>query len=199
MPLADPAAAPARLANRLLAGQGWARKKLLPFAGRSFSLDVGPLHAGWSINEAGLLDVHPAAAAAHLTLTLSPWAVPAFLANPTRWNEFMREEGDAELGGVLKELAQTLPWFVEETFAARLGPIAGQRAADAGRRMLAFPEYAAQRLTESVVSYGRDEAQLLARGDEMRRFAVSVQEIVARVDALALRIEVIATRAEPNR
>ena len=67
-----------------------------------------------------------------------------------------REEGDAELGGALKDLARTLPWFVEETFAKALGPVVGQRVADAGRRLLAFPEYAAQRVAESV-------AQLRAR------------------------------------
>ena len=35
------------------------------------------------------------------------------------------EDGDAELGGALKELARTLPWFVEAALARALGPIGG--------------------------------------------------------------------------
>ena len=101
---------------------------------------------------------------------LPPLSVPTFLANPARWNEFVREEGDAELGGALKELARTLPWFVEAALAKALGPLVGQRVADAGRRLLAFPEYAAQRVTEGVTSYARDEAGLLARSAQMRQF-----------------------------
>lgn len=196
----DPAAGSARVANRVLAGQSWARDKLSPFAGRAFSLRVGPLQAGWRIDDGGLLDPAPVSAPVNLALTLSPWSVPAFLANPTRWNEFVQEEGDAGLGGALKELAQTLPWFVEEMFAARLGPLAGQRVADTGRRLLAFPEYAAQRVTESVVSYGRDEAQVLARGDDIRQFTADVRAAAEGVDSLAARVEALVARQQvaPN-
>ena len=196
--MAESRAEPARLANRLLADQAWAREKLAPFAGRSFSLRVGPLRAGSRINDGGLLEAIPVTEATDLALSLSPWSVPAFLANPSRWNEFVQEEGDVALGGVLKELAQTLPWFIEETFAARLGPVAGQRVADAGRRLLAFPEYAANRVTESLVSYGRDEALVLARADDMRRFTVAVQGIAERVDALSSRIDSIENTAVAN-
>ena len=135
----------------------------------------------------GAFEDAPPDAPPDLELALSPLTVPAFLANPARWNEFVRETGDADLGGVLKDLAQTLPWFVEAALARALGPMAGQRAADAGRRLLGFPEYAAERMTESVVSYARDEAELLARGDAMRRLAEGVENATARVDALEAR------------
>ena len=74
-----------------------------------------------------------------LKLTLSPLAVPSFLADPTRWDEFVAVDGDAALAATLKGLAETLPWFVERAFAEALGPIVGQRVADAGRRLLALP------------------------------------------------------------
>src|SRR5207247_2400862 len=82
-----------------------------------------------------------------------PLTFPALLADPRHWSEYVREDGDVALGGALKELAQTLPWFVEQAFARALGPIAGQRVADVGRRLLGFPEYAAERVTESVARY----------------------------------------------
>ena len=139
-------------------------------AGRVFSLAVGPLSATWSISDDGTLAPAASGAAPDLKLTLSPLSVPSFLADPARWNEFVREEGDAELGGVLKELARTMPWFVEETFAKRARPDrwASAPPTPAGG-CSRFPEYAAQRLAESAGSYARDEAGLLARGVDARR------------------------------
>lgn len=190
----DAGEATARLANRLLQDQDWARGRLTPFAGRVIAWSVGPVRATMRVDADGGFEDAPADAAPDLALALSPLAVPAFLANPARWNEFVRETGDADLGGVLKDLAQTLPWFVEAALARALGPMAGQRAADTGRRLLGFPEYAAERMTESVVSYARDEAELLARGDAMRRFAEGIEHATARVDALEARIDALAAR-----
>lgn len=195
----DPREAPARLANRMLADQDWAREKLAPYAGRVFTLAVGPVRAAWSVQEGGTLAVAPADAAPALDLALSPWSVPSFLADPTRWSEFIRETGDPEFGGALKDLARTLPWFVEEIFARTMGPVVGQRAADTGRKLLAFPEYAAQRLAESVGTYARDESGLLARGADLRQFRDDVAAVAARIDALADRIEALAPRVRPIR
>ncbi len=199
MKLPDPREAPARLANRMLANQDWARERLAPFAGRVFTLAVGPLSAGWLVQDGGTLARAAGDAAADLALVVSPFSVPSLLADPARWNEYVVESGDAELGGVLKDLARTLPWFVEETFAKALGPIVGQRVADAGRRLLAFPEYAAQRATESVGSYARDEAGLLARGADFRTLRDDTTDAAARIDALAERIEALAPRVRPIR
>src|SRR5258705_37720 len=101
------------MANRILAQESWAREKLVAFAGRVFTLAVGPIAARFLITGDGMLEMAAPSLPAALDLKLSPLSVPSFLANPSRWNEFVREEGDAELGGALKELARTLPWFVE--------------------------------------------------------------------------------------
>ena len=189
MALADAAA------NRLLEREPWARARLAPFAGRSFVLRVGPAVAGFRIDEHGLLETAPLAGATpDLALALSPFNVPAFLADPKRWNEFVTEEGDVELGGALKELARTLPWFVERLFSRSLGPIVGQRVADAGRRLLGFPEYAATRVAANVGSYARDEAQVLAHPADLRALADETALLAARIDALDARVESLAQR-----
>lgn len=194
----DPAQAPAGIANRVLASEAWARDKLAPMTGRVFSLAVGPFSGRWRIED-GRVAVAPPDAAVDLHLRMSPFSVPAFLADPSRWNEFVREEGDAELGGVLKDLARTLPWFVEETFGKALGPVVGQRVADAGRRLLAFPEYAADRLAHSAGSYVRDEAGLLATGREFREWQQGIEDVKTRVDALEARVDALAPRVRPIR
>lgn len=187
----DPAAGPATLANRALAGQDWAREKLAPFAGRTFALRVGALAGTWTVGDDSSFTSAAAGVPVDLTLTLSPLSLPAFLADPSRWNEYVREEGDVAFGGALKELARTLPWFVEEGFAKAFGPVAGQRMAEAGRHLLAFPEYAAHRLGDSAGSYARDETRLMVRGSEARALRDDIAAVEARVDALAARVDAL--------
>jgi len=195
MPWPDPGEVPRYLANRLLGEHEWARAKLAPFSSRVIAVDVGPLNARWTVAEDGTLASATADTSADLQLTISPLSVPALLAEPSRWNQLVVETGDAQLGGVLKELAQTAPWLVEELLADALGPIVGQRAANLGRDLLKFPGYASERLTESAVSYARDEARLLARADDMRRFTATVEDVAARVDAITARVAALAARA----
>lgn len=181
--------------NRLIAHEPWVRQRLAAHAGSAFMVRVGPATSGFRIDDHGLLESAPLAGATpDLVLALSPLNVPAFLADPGRWNEFVSEEGDVQLGGTLKELAQTLPWFVEKVCAQSFGPIAGQRIADAGRRMLGIPEYAAARIAANVGSYGRDEVQVLAHPADMRTLMDETAALASRIDALDARVAVLADR-----
>ena len=194
-----PASIGSDLANRMLERETWARDKLAAHAGHVFTVTVGPATGAFRITDTGSFEsAPPAGVTPDLRISVSPLNLPAFLANPRQWSEYVREDGDVALGGALKELAQTLPWFVEQAFARALGPIAGQRVADVGRRLLGFPEYAAERVTESVARYARDEARLLAHGDELRRFTDETRDVAARVDALAARVTALSDRARPS-
>jgi len=187
----------AAVANHLLSRETWARERLAAHAARTFMIVVGPFATMLAIEPTGMLA--PAASGTDgpdLTLRLSPFDVPSFLADPARWSAFVTAEGDGDLAATLAELAQTLPWFVERTFASTLGPIVGQRVADAGRAMLAFPAYAAARVGESMASYASDEAGLAARGIELSVFVEQVASLAARTDALAARLDDVAMRAD---
>ena len=186
--------------NRMLKDEPWARGRLAVHAGRVFTVRVGPVVTGFRIDANGALESAPLAGATpDLVLTLSPLNVPAFLADPRRWNEFVTEEGDVELGGTLKELAQTAPWFVEKLCSRTLGPIVGQRVADAGRRMLQVPEYASMRVAENVGMYARDEAQVLAHPADFRALVNETALLAERIEALAQRVESLASRLEARR
>ncbi len=192
-----PDAIPGAIANQVLEREAWARQRLAAHAGRVFALAVGPLTSALAVDASGM--VEPASLAdraADATLRVSPLDLPAFLADPSRFDRYVRAEGDAALLATLKDLAQTLPWFVEQAFARVLGPIAGQRVADVGRALLAFPGYAAERVGESLIGYARDEAALIARGDEGRTFGEQVARLAARVDGVAARIDTLAQRIE---
>lgn len=192
--MADPAAElGSRIANRMFGGERWAREALARHAGRTFRVTVGPLASQFAIAADGeILAATAAGAVPDLEIVVSPRHVPALLAVPSRWPQHVVTTGDAALAATLQELAQTLPWFVERAFASVLGPIAGQRVANAGRALLAFPDYASERFAESVGSYVRDEANLLAPATEIRAFGEQIAVIATQVDALGERVERLA-------
>jgi ubiquinone biosynthesis accessory factor UbiJ len=197
MPARNPAAIPGAIVNRVLDRESWARVRLADFAGRLMVITVGPAATAFRIEESGfvastaLADSEP-----DLRLTVSLAALPSFLADPLRWDECVVSQGDPALAATLRDLAQTLPWLVERAFARLLGPIAGQRLADIGRRLLTFPEYAAGRIGDSMTSYARDEAGLLAGATAIHAFSAEANAIAARCDALADGIAALETRAE---
>jgi ubiquinone biosynthesis protein UbiJ len=186
------------LVNRALEHEAWAQTSLASHAGRTFAIVVGPATTRLRIDAAGKVEAAPRdGSAPDLSLTLSALSVPSFLADPRRWDEFVVAVGDEALAATLKGLAETLPWFVERAFASALGPIVGQRFADAGRRLLAFPGYAASHVGESVASYARDEVRLAATGTDARTFLEDVEAIALRVEAAAARLDALAARLTP--
>jgi ubiquinone biosynthesis protein UbiJ len=196
----DLAALPGAAANHFLAREQWARERMAAHAGRTFVLAAAPLAATFTIAADGAVDsTFGARDEADATLRVPPMSVPALLAEPSRWDEFVAAEGDPALITTLKELAITLPWFVEKAFASVLGPIVGQRVADAGRHLLQFPGYAGNRIGASVAAYTRDEAALAASRAQGEAFAADVAAIAARADALAERLDALAARATPAR
>ena len=192
-----PAAFAPALVNRALEHEAWAQASLAAHSGRTFAIAVGPVTTRLRIDARGRVEAAPRDGShPDVTLAVSPLSLPPFLANPKRWDEFVVVDGDAALAATLKGLAETLPWFVERAFAAALGPIVGQRVADAGRSLLAFPEYAATRVGDSVASYARDEIRLAATTVDARAFSDEAAAIARQVDALAARLDALAARIE---
>lgn len=187
----DPASALAeRVANGLIETEDWARERLRAHAGRSFRLRAGPLASAFMIRPDGTLEALPARGTVpDVELQVSPMDVPTLLAHPERWDLLVSSTGDAALGDTLRELAVTLPWFVERGFANVFGPVVGQRLADTGRALLGFPEYAGDRIADNVLGYARDESGVLTRGDEAHAFAADHADIAARVDRLIERVD----------
>lgn len=175
------------IANRALERERWARVKLAGHAGRAVRVQIGPAGKVFAIDGDG--QVHASAATPDLTLRIAPLQLPTLLSQPECWGELVAVEGDAALAATLRELAQTLPWFAEDLCARVFGPVAGERIADLGRRLLAFPGYAARRFGDSFTNYVGDEARVAVGAAEARVVASEIAALAVRVDALARRID----------
>jgi len=187
----------ANFANRALAREDWARERLAAHAGRKLRIVAGPAALTLAINTDGsFVDSQEAP---DLTLTIPALRLPALVARPERWNELVGAAGDASLASTIGELAQTLPWFIERSFARIFGPIVGAQLAEAGRRLLALPGYAAERAGSSFASYASDESGLVTGARAGSEFAAEVAALAARVDALGERIDRLVKPAPAKR
>lgn len=194
-----------RIANRVLEDESWARERLKAHAGRSFSMSSGPIRTTYVIRADGILEPFVApegggAARADVELHVAPLDVPTLLSDPSRWEALVTSHGDPTLIATLQELAGTLPWFVERGFAKAFGPVVGQRIADTGRALLGFPAYASERAGRTMRSFAREEAGVVAHGEDWRSFAADSAALAERVESLAVRVdrlaEALLTRAQ---
>jgi len=194
----SPAALAAGVVNRTLAGEHWAREKLAAHAGKIFALESGPLSASYAIGDDGSLAVAAAGAAPSVTLAVSPLALPVLAADPLRWPSLVSGEGDPKLAAAIEELASTFPWFVERAFAAALGPVVGQKVADAGRTLLSIPGEISRRAAGSLGDFA-GESDLVASRGELETLARGTADVEARREALATRVERLESGIEHGR
>ncbi|MEO8487677.1 MAG: hypothetical protein ABI585_15220 [Betaproteobacteria bacterium] len=193
-----PGSVAADAANRALDGESWARDQLAAHAGSVFAVASGPFAASFAIGADGTFAPALDDAVAALRLRVSPLALPALAAEPSRWREEVRAEGDQALAATLEAIAQTFPWFVERAFARPFGPIAGQALADAGRALLAFPAAVSHHAAASVGGFA-GESDFVAQRDDLAAFSGDVTAVEARVDALAARIAALDGGVERRR
>lgn len=194
----SPDALAAEAANRALDGETWARDQLAAHGGRVVAVESGLLAARFTVQEDGRFAAAPASAVADLTLTVSPLALPALAADPSRWRQSVRANGDQALATTLESIAQTFPWFVERALARVFGPIAGQALADAGRTLLSIPAAVSHQAAAGVAQFAA-EADAVAHRADFAAFSCGTVEAEERVAALAARIATLEEGAATRR
>ena len=176
------------LLNRLLAGEPWARLRLLPFAGETVELRAPPLPAlRLRILEGGTVEAGNAEPS--LTMTFKPDLLLALARGEEHAARAVEVQGDARLGAEILVLARHLRWDAEEGLSRLIGDVAAHRLAGAGRALAAWHVDAARRLIAALADYLTDEKQLLARRAELEALGESVARLRDGIARLDKRIE----------
>jgi ubiquinone biosynthesis protein UbiJ len=185
------------LINRTLDREAWARERLQAHAGTSFRVIVGLASVTHAIDASGRLG--EATGEPDVTLTISPLRLPALLAQPARWPNIVHAQGDAALASTLAELASTAPLFAEQALAKVVGPVVASQVAIAGASAMQMPEYAAQRVADSVAVYVAEQSDAAVNKAEAQAFASDVAALSADIDTLAARVDAAVARLARQR
>jgi ubiquinone biosynthesis protein UbiJ len=174
--------------NHLLESAPWARERLVPFAGRTWRVELSPLpDLGFVVCESGMLDASDAPAP-HLIVTLAPAAVPALARRDDAVLREMTFSGDEELAAALQFLFRHLEWDLEEDLSRVVGDVAAHRIANSARDFLAWQKEAAVRLGQNVAEYLTEEAGVIASPAQVSAFARAVDDLRDAVERLEKRI-----------
>lgn len=178
--------------NHLLAGAGWARRKLAPHAGKVADFDVFPLRFAVAVCADGTLAAAGADVPAAVSIRLTHLNVlEGLAAGENAWRN-ASVEGDAEFAAAISQVAANLRWDVEEDLSRVVGDIAAHRLAGAGRAAADWPRQAARSVAENAAEYLTEEAQLLVTSLQAAEFVGAVDALRDDAERLDKRIERLA-------
>lgn len=179
--------------NHLLQGQGWARDRLRPFAGKLVLFRLAPLpELGLRILDTGLVESSAKDAPADLTVTIQPAALPHLLARDESAMAQVELAGPVDLASTVQLLFRELSWDAEEDLSKLVGDVLAHRIAGAARDFAAWQREAALRLGQNVAEYLTEEKPLLAPGVDVAahaRAVVSLDEECARLERRIAQLE----------
>ena len=174
--------------NHLLEAAPWARERLMPFAGRTWRVELAPLpDLAFVVRADGMLDASDSIEP-HLVVTLTPAALPALARRDESLLRDMTFAGDAELAAALQYLALHLEWDVEEDLSRVVGDVAAHRIAGGARDFIAWQKEAAVRLGQNFAEYLTEEAGVIAPQAAVSGFARAVDDLRDAVESLEKRI-----------
>ena len=187
-------ASPAQLllvaVNHLLSRETWARQRLAPFAGESFSVSTGLIDFHYRIVDGGLLDAIDEAGDGGVVIQIDP---QEFLHSPPFSHSALLGKlhitGNAALADALAFVASNLRWDAEADFSTYLGDIPARRLVMGFKSFIGGARQtligAAQNFHEFIV----DEKQLVTSPSDIATFSQEVSALRDSVSRLEKRIE----------
>src|SRR5690606_9235592 len=128
----------ARVLNKLLLREDWARDRLSRHSGKTVRFAVGGFNTGFALQASGFVQAFDPAVVPDVTLTIpldKLSDLPAVLRsrNPEAVAELMHIEGDAGLARVVSDLARYLLWDVEQDLSKLVENMDALRLLQAGK------------------------------------------------------------------
>ncbi|NYT58059.1 SCP2 sterol-binding domain-containing protein [Alcaligenaceae bacterium] len=192
-----PAAVNARMLNKLLQRESWARDRLGRHSGKTVGFKVGGFKMGLSIQADGLVQPSDPAVVPNVTLAIPTSQLaelPGVLRarNPELLTELLHVEGDAGLAQVVSELARELRWDLEDDLSRVVGDMAATRLLQAADMFKLGVQTAASRLAGNASEFLTEEDTLLAGRPVYDDWAARLQTLHGRLDKLDRRVAALA-------
>lgn len=174
--------------NHLLEYSGWARARLLPFAGRRAHIDMPPFSFAFEVAPDGQVIPNPDSTSADITDVVIRLPADTPLLLPQGIDRVMARasvEGNAEFATELSFVFRNLRWDAEEDLSKLVGDIAAHRVVARANRVVAWQKQAATHFAQNLGEYLTIETQVLVPREEL----LALRDGVARLDADLSRAE----------
>ena len=194
--LSRPAAA---AINHLLREAGWARERLVPFAGCSVRFEVPPVRLALSIDADGYLAPEgPQSDPATVVRLTAPALIRLTWLHDESARQDIEVDGDAALATAITGVLSGLRWDIEEDLSRVVGDVAAHRLAQAGSGMLAWQASAMSNLAHALAEYWTAEQPLLVSHEALHEFVRAVDALRDDVQRLEKRIERLGRLTAPH-
>jgi ubiquinone biosynthesis protein UbiJ len=203
-PFFAPSAVHARVLNKLLLREDWARDRLSRHSGKTVRFAIGGFKTGFALQASGLVQACDPAVVPDVTLTIpldKLSELPAMLRsrNPEAVAEIMHIEGDAGLARVVSDLARDLRWDIEDDLAKLVGDVAALRLLQAGKAMAQGLQLTAARLAGNVGEFLSEESGLMANRPGFEDWAAGLRSLSQRLDSLDARVARLGSRVSMSK
>jgi len=179
--------------NHLLGQASWARRQLLPFAGRRARFEMPPWQLAFSITAEGLFEV-VAEPEVDVTVALPADSPLLVLQGIDRLMAAAHVVGNAEFATALSFVLKNLRWDAEEDLSRLVGDIAAHRLVGGATALVGWQKQASRNLAENLAEYLGEEGRLLTPVGELARFREDIADFSSRLAHLQSRLQALAKK-----
>lgn len=163
--------------NHVIQQQSWAQNRLRPFSGATIAILGLPFTLSLQITEQGIFSSTDASQVADVTLQLPPDALGRSLFAFDQMASAVKITGAVDIAEALGFVLRNLHWDIESDIAKLIGDIPAHRLARTGLSLQSQLSTAAERLTQNLIEFTRDESTLLVGNTELSEFCQSVDQL----------------------
>jgi ubiquinone biosynthesis protein UbiJ len=182
--------APILVLNHLLAGAGWARKRLLPFVGRRARIELAPVVLILEVTPEGFFAVG-AQGEVDVSFTLPPGTPVLALQGVEAVVREAHVNGPADFADALGFVLRNLKWDAEEDLSKLVGDMAAHRLIGLAQGIAQWQRNAATHAAENVVEYLREEKAVLPHKDDLALWSAEVSRLQADLARLETRVKAV--------
>jgi ubiquinone biosynthesis accessory factor UbiJ len=180
--------------NHLLNSAPWALERLVPHAGKSIAVRVGPMTMKYLIGTTGQLSSASTDSPPDVSIEMSPTLFLRALGEGRSALNDATISGDTALAQTLAYIAQHLSWDYEEDLSKVVGDVAAFRLGSTLRNAGSW----AKQSTESFLTMSKDfwteERPTIAKRSDLEKFVSDVDELRDTAARLEKRIELMSLK-----
>ncbi len=177
--------------NHLLAGEEWARNRLMAFCGQTVRLELPLLQFSFEITAEGFFRGQGNDIPSTVNLSLpgiSPIQLIGALGDPATLLASAKISGSAGLADCIGFVFRHLRWDVEGDLAKVLGDIGAHRLVRTGRQLTSWQRKAAWNAARNAVEYFTEERPAITVDRDIYRFCREVEELAGTLSRIEQRI-----------